>query len=84
LAGRGEFDEALIQYRKALEIKPDYPDVYYNIGNVLAGRHPHAGTRVDEALAHYQKALDLASAQHNRALVEAIRARIRQSRGPIE
>ena len=54
LAGRGQFDEAIAHYRKALEIKPDDAEAHYNLGNALAGRG-----QVDEAIAHYQTALEL-------------------------
>ena len=141
LAGRGQVDEAMAHYRKALEIKPDYVEAHNNLGNALAGRgqveeaidhyrkaleikpddvdgpqqsrpglgrardwstrpspitgrpwksgptfaeaHINLGDalagsgRPGEALEHYQKALDLASARDDRALAEAIRARIR-------
>ena len=35
---QGRIDEAMVQYRQALKIKPDYARVYYNLGAVLAGR----------------------------------------------
>ena len=54
LAGRGQVDEAIAHYRKALEIKPDYAEAHYNLGNVLAGRG-----QVDEAIAQYRKALEI-------------------------
>ena len=72
MAGRGQVDEAIAHYRKALEINPDYVEAHYNLGNALAGRG-----QVDEAIAHFQKALDLASARNKWALADRIRARIR-------
>ena len=72
LAGRGQVDEAIAHYRKALEIKPDYAEAHINLGIVLAGRG-----QVDEAIDHYQKALALASARNDRAMADALRARIR-------
>ena len=54
LAGRGQVDEAIAHYQKALEIKPDYAEAHNNLGNALAGRG-----QVDEAIAHYQKALEI-------------------------
>src|SRR5208282_232427 len=38
LAGQGKLDEAIWQYRRALELKPDYVDAYNNLGNVLAAQ----------------------------------------------
>ncbi len=72
LAGRGQFDEAIVHCRKAVEIKPDYLEAHYNLALALAGRG-----RVNEAIDHYRKALALASARHDRALADAIRAQIR-------
>ena len=73
MAGRGQVDEAIAHYRKALEIKPDYVEAHYNLGVALAGRG-----KLDEALEHYQKALDLASARNDRALADVIRAQIKR------
>ena len=54
LADRGQIDEAMAHYRKALEIKPDYAEAHNNLGIALAGRG-----RIDEAIAHYRKALEI-------------------------
>ena len=54
LADRGQIDEAIAHYQKALEIKPDYAEAHNNLGLALAGRG-----RIDEAIAHYQKALEI-------------------------
>ena len=43
LAGRGQVDEAIAQYRKALEIKPDYAEAHNNLG-IRSGR-PRTGRR---------------------------------------
>ncbi len=72
LAGRGQVDEAISHYRKALEIQPENVQAHVNLGDVLAVRG-----RLDEALTHYQKALGLAAARNDKALADAIRARIR-------
>ncbi len=59
-------DEALASYDKALVIKPDFADAYYNRGNVLSELN-----RMDEALASYDKALvirpDDAESHYHRA-----------------
>jgi superkiller protein 3 len=57
-------DEAIAQYQAALQIKPDYTEAQFNLGNALG----QIG-RLDEAIAHYQAALqirpDYADAQFN-------------------
>jgi tetratricopeptide (TPR) repeat protein len=68
LAGRGQVDEAIAQFRKALEINPDFELANYNLGLPLAGRG-----QLDEAIAHFRKALkfkpDFAEAHYNLGLV---------------
>jgi tetratricopeptide (TPR) repeat protein len=54
LAGHGQVDEAIAQYRQALKIRPDYVEAHNNLGLALAGRG-----QVDEAIVHYRKALEL-------------------------
>ena len=54
LAGRGQVDEAIAHYRKALEIKPDDVEAHTNLGNALAG-----SGQFEEAIAHYRKALEI-------------------------
>ena len=75
LAGRGQVDEAIAHYRKALEIKPDYAEAHNNLGMALAGRG-----QVDEAIACYRKALeikpDLAEAHDNLGMALAGRGQV--------
>lgn len=52
LAARGAGDQAIAQYRKALEIKPDYADARNNLGIALFNKGEKA-----EAIAQYRKAL---------------------------
>jgi protein O-mannosyl-transferase len=52
LACRGEVEEALAQYRKALEIDPDYDLAQNNMGIALANRG-----QVEEAIAYFRKVL---------------------------
>jgi Flp pilus assembly protein TadD len=54
LADHGQIDEAIDQYRQALEINSDDLEGHNNLGNALAGRD-----RLDEAIDHYRKALDI-------------------------
>jgi Flp pilus assembly protein TadD len=64
LDNRGRVDEAVIQYQKALEIKPDFADPHYNLGLIQQRRG-----RLEEAIADYQQALeikpDFANAHNN-------------------
>jgi tetratricopeptide (TPR) repeat protein len=50
----GRFQEALVQYGKALEIGPDYATAHQNLGNTL-----NRLSRFDEALSHYRAAAGL-------------------------
>ena len=54
LAERGQYDEAIIHYRKVLAIKPDHANAQINLINVLY----HVG-RADEAAARLQKMLEV-------------------------
>jgi tetratricopeptide (TPR) repeat protein len=61
LAGLGKADEAIAQYQKALELKPDFAEVHNNLASLLASQG-HA----DQAIAHYRRALEI-----NPSFVEA-------------
>jgi tetratricopeptide (TPR) repeat protein len=54
LATEGKLDEAAGQYRKAIQLKPDYADAHGNLANVLA-----AQGRLAEAVKEYQRTLEL-------------------------
>ena len=54
LSGKGKIDEAMENYRKALEINPLYEDAQNNLGYALAGRKQYA-----EAISRYQAALQI-------------------------
>jgi len=51
-AGLGKFDAAIEAYNKALAIKPDYADAYYNMGNALQEQG-----KLEEAIEAYNKVL---------------------------
>ena len=50
--GLGKLEKAVRSYRKALTIKPDYADAYYNMGNALKDQR-----KLEEAVEAYTKAL---------------------------
>ncbi|MCE0497589.1 MAG: tetratricopeptide repeat protein [Methylacidiphilales bacterium] len=52
LLDKGQVDEAMDQYQKALEINPNYAEAHYNLGNALLQKG-----QMDEAIGEYQKAL---------------------------
>jgi len=54
LLQKENFDEAILHYQKALEIKPDFPEAYINLGSAFFQKG-----NVDESIACYQKALAL-------------------------
>jgi tetratricopeptide (TPR) repeat protein len=54
LRDRGSLVEAIAQYRKALDLKPDYTEGHNDLGNALSEQEA-----VAEAIAQYRKALDL-------------------------
>lgn len=56
LADQGRDDAAIAEYRKAIELEPNYPIAHLNIGLLLA--KPERG-RYAEAIQHYREALRL-------------------------
>ena len=63
---------AIEQFRKALEIDPTDAVTHYQLGDALAGRG-----RVDEAIAHFRKALKLTPPEE-KSLAEKIRRRLQR------
>ena len=64
LKEQGKLEEAIEAYNKALSIKPDYADAYYNLGIALQDQ-----SKLEEAIEAYKKALsikpDYADAYYN-------------------
>ena len=54
LLQKGQVDDAMIHFQKALQINPDYADAHINLGNTLLQKG-----RVDDAIAHCQTALQI-------------------------
>jgi tetratricopeptide (TPR) repeat protein len=52
LANRGRIPEAIVSYRKAIRLKPDYFDAHQNLGLLLVDQR-----RLNEAIEHYRTAL---------------------------
>jgi tetratricopeptide (TPR) repeat protein len=51
---RGQYDNAISDLNKALEINPRYDEAYYNRGNAYFSKNQH-----DRAIADYSNALDI-------------------------
>ena len=49
-----KFDEAVTWFKKAVSLRPNYFEAYFNMGNALQGLE-----KFDEALTCYKKALTL-------------------------
>ena len=54
LKEQGKLEEAIEAYNKALAIKPDYAEAYYNMGNALKDQG-----KLEEAIEAYNKALSI-------------------------
>jgi predicted O-linked N-acetylglucosamine transferase (SPINDLY family) len=54
LRDEGRFDDAIAACRRAIELKPDYPEACNNLGNAL-----NDSGRFDEAIASYRQAIQL-------------------------
>jgi predicted O-linked N-acetylglucosamine transferase (SPINDLY family) len=53
LRKQGKPDDAVACYRRALELKPDYADAHYNLGNAFQDQG-----KLEEAVACYRRALE--------------------------
>ncbi len=49
-----EYQQAIIAYKKAIEIKPDYSDAYYNMGDVY-----NILKEFQQAISAYKKAIEI-------------------------
>ena len=74
LAGRGQFDQAAIHFRAALEIEPRDAESHNNFGVALVNRG-----RFEEAISHYREAVkirpDFVTAYNNLGNALAARGR---------
>ena len=76
LAWRGETDEAIVHFKKTLEIEPDLAEAHSNLAAALA----KIG-QIDEAIAHFQKALEI---KPDNAEVQNILGTVLADRGQID
>ncbi len=80
LGEAGRSQEAVQEFRRALEIKPDLADAHYNLGLVF-----ERGGRDDDALEEYGEALRVAprnsEARYNMALLLAREGRLAEAAG---
>jgi Flp pilus assembly protein TadD len=78
LISRGATDEAMSLAKRALELKPDYPEAHNNLALALGQRG-----QLEEALVHYRRALDLepgyAEAHNNLGFALAARGQIEEA-----
>jgi tetratricopeptide (TPR) repeat protein len=49
-----KYDDAITNYRKAIDLDPNFAHAYYNLGNVLQDEEKY-----DDAIVNYRKAIDL-------------------------
>jgi tetratricopeptide (TPR) repeat protein len=54
LSDRGNTDQAISHYRKAVELRPNYAKAHYNLAHLLVGEG-----KLDDAIVHYEKALEI-------------------------
>ena len=70
------------EFRRALELRPNYPDAYFSYGRFLASRR-----RIDEAIAQVERAVELdplsLSLQANRALLDYFAGRYDEAEGRL-
>ena len=75
---KGQLDEAIACYKKAIELDPKDARAHYNLGIALAAKG-----QVDEAIAYYKKAIELdpkyAEAHCNLGHALAIQGRFAES-----
>jgi tetratricopeptide (TPR) repeat protein len=75
LNDRGQTDEAMAHYLRAIELRPSYSEAHYNLGRLLAQKG-----QLDDAVTHYEKALEInsadAEAQNNLGVTLFARGRV--------
>jgi len=77
---RGDYDLALVEYRKVLENAPGTPDIHFRMGQTMLARAGDAG-RAGDALEQFEKELEI-NPGHAPAAYQA--GEIRRRRGEFE
>src|SRR5260370_160177 len=54
LRGQGKLDDAIAEYRRAIEIDPNYAFAHNNLGVALRGQG-----KLDDAIAEYRRAIEI-------------------------
>ena len=72
LATEGRINDAIQQFERAIQIRPGFAEAHVNLGSALASQG-----KLVQGRAHLEQALGLATAQHDTALAESIRARLK-------
>ncbi|MCU0785003.1 MAG: tetratricopeptide repeat protein [Verrucomicrobia bacterium] len=72
LADQEQRNEAIQNYERAPQLKPDSAEAHNKLAIALATQG-----KLDEAIPHFQQALNLATAQNNPALAENIRTQLK-------
>ena len=75
---RGEADKAIAEYRRALELAPDYAEAHNNLGNLLKDLKRH-----DEAIQHFEASIrifpDNPSTHNNLGTVHAMKGDVNKA-----
>src|SRR5205807_7202238 len=53
LMTKGQLDEAIAQFSKVIEIRPDHSEAHYNLAVALSDKHETA-----QAITHYERAIE--------------------------
>jgi len=91
---KGKFEKAIASYKKAVDLKPDFADGYYYLGNLLfkMNRVDHAITcftqtlqlKPDYTIAHYSLGLALATKGLNQKATEHLQLYLNLSKDTTE
>lgn len=58
-ADKEMYNEAISEYKKAIETNPQYAEAHYNLGNAYYGKGMFDKWKYNEAIAEYKKAIEI-------------------------